>query len=199
MSDEIRSGNGKRPQDEWDEDIDDMPETASEPEAATSNTTEALSHPSYTALEEQLTLAEQKAHENWEKAARATAELENIRRRTEREVEQAHRYALEKFARELLPVLDSLEQAGQLSAAHGDKAMAEGIELTMKLLTDACEKQGITCIDPIGMPFDPQIHEAMSMVSSSEVAPNSIMSVFQKGYLLNGRVIRPARVLVAKE
>lgn len=192
-----KSKNGFSP--EWDEDIDDEPMQSMETEDSSKPAQEALSHPSYTALEEQLTLAEQKAHENWEKAVRATAELENIRRRTEREVEQAHRYALEKFVRELLPVLDSLDQAMQLSAGHGDKAMTEGIELTIKLFTDAFEKQGVSALNPVGEKFDPQHHEAMSMVSSPEAEPNSIISVMQKGYLLNGRVIRPARVLIAKE
>lgn len=157
-----------------------------------------LGHPSYADLEEQLTLAEQKAHENWEKSVRALAEVENIRRRAERDVANAHRFSLEKFANALLPVVDSLEQALQLTAQHGDEAMREGLELTMKLFLDVFEKQSIKQLDPLGELFDPQLHEAMSMQASAEVEPNTVLNVFQKGYLLNDRVIRPARVIVAK-
>jgi molecular chaperone GrpE len=158
----------------------------------------ALAHPEYAELEQQLTLAEQKAHENWEKSVRALAEVENIRRRTEREVANAHRYALEKFATSLLPVMDSLEQALQLASQHGDDAMREGLELTIKLMIDTLEKHGVKQIDPIGEVFNPQLHEAMSMQPSDSAEPNTVLTVFQKGYLLNDRMIRPARVIVAK-
>lgn len=158
----------------------------------------ALAHPEYAELEQQLTLAEQKAHENWEKSVRALAEVENIRRRTEREVANAHRYALEKFATSLLPVVDSLEQALQLASQHGDDAMREGLELTLKLMIDSLEKHGVKQMDPIGEMFDPQLHEAMSMLPSDSAEPNTVLTVFQKGYLLNDRMIRPARVIVAK-
>lgn len=158
----------------------------------------ALDHPDYADLEKQLTLAEQKAHENWEKSVRAMAEVENIRRRTEREVANAHRYALEKFATSLLPVVDSMEQALQLVTQHGDAAMREGIELTIKLFIDTLEKQGVKQIDPIGEVFNPQLHEAMTMQPSDTAEPNTVLSVFQKGYILHDRVIRPARVIVAK-
>lgn len=162
------------------------------------NETAVLDHPAYADLEEQLTLAEQKAHENWEKSVRAMAEVDNIRRRTEREVANAHRYALEKFAGSLIPVVDSLEQALQLAAQHGDSAMREGLELTMKLFIDVLEKHGVKQLDPVGELFDPQLHEAMSIQPSDTAKPNTVLTVFQKGYLLNDRVIRPARVIVAK-
>ncbi len=158
----------------------------------------SLDHPSYADLEQQLTLAEQKAHENWEKAARAMAEVDNIRRRTEREVTNAHRYALEKFASALLPVVDSLDQALQLATQHGDDAMREGLELTMKLFIDVLDKHGVKQIDPLGEVFNPQLHEAMSIQPSDSAEPNTVLAVFQKGYLLNDRVIRPARVIVVK-
>lgn len=155
-----------------------------------------LEHASYLQLEEKLTLAEQKAHENWEKSVRALAELDNVRRRAEREVANAHRYGSEKLLTSLLPIVDSLEQALQL--AEGDKAMHEGLELTMRLFLDVLKKHDVEQLDPMGELFDPQTHEAMSMQPSTEIAPNHIMAVFQKGYRLNDRIIRPARVIVAK-
>jgi molecular chaperone GrpE len=158
----------------------------------------ALDHPSYVALEEQLTLAEQKAHENWEKSVRALAELDNVRRRMEREVANAHKYGAEKLISALLPIMDSLEQALQLADKGGDTAMHEGLDLTMKLFTDALQKFDVTVLDPMGEIFDPQQHEAMAMQPAPDVAPNTITAVFQKGYKLNDRVIRPARVVVAK-
>ncbi|WP_131781068.1 nucleotide exchange factor GrpE [Legionella gresilensis] len=158
-----------------------------------------LGHPSYTALEEQLTLAEQKAHENWEKAVRAVAELENYRRRAERDVANAHRYGLEKFITSLLPVLDSLEQALQIAEKEKQKAMLEGLELTLKLFLDVLNKYEVTAIDPQGEIFNPQEHEAMSIQEAPDAEPNSVLIVFQKGYKLSDRVIRPARVIVAKK
>lgn len=162
-------------------------------------TSPALDHPSYQALEDKLTLAEQQAHENWEKSVRAMAELDNIRRRAERDVANAHRYSLEKFGASLLPVVDSLEQALQLADKESDASMREGLELTMKVLIDTLAKFDIHQVDPVGEAFDPQQHEAMSMQESAEMAPNSVLMVFQKGYKLNDRVIRPARVIVSKE
>jgi molecular chaperone GrpE len=158
----------------------------------------ALGHPSYTVLEEQLTLAEQKAHENWEKSVRAVAELDNVRRRMEREVANAHKYGVERLITTLLPVVDSLEQALQLADKNSDSSMHEGLELTMKLLLDALQKFDVAQLDPVGQTFDPQQHEAMSMQVVPDAAPNSVLAVFQKGYKLSDRVIRPARVVVAK-
>lgn len=158
----------------------------------------ALEHPSYAALEEKLTLAEQLAHENWEKAARAQSELSNALRRSEREVANAHKYGVEKLITSLLPVMDSLEQALQLAEKHADASMKEGLELTMKLFLDGLQKFDVVQIDPQEMPFDPQEHEAMSMLDAPGVAPNTVINVFQKGYKLSDRVIRPARVIVSK-
>lgn len=156
----------------------------------------ALDHPSYLALEEKLTLAEQKGHEHWEKSVRALAELDNVRRRAEREVANAHRYGLEKLLTSLLPVVDSMEQALQMAA--DDASMREGLELTMKLFLDVLQKFDVHPIDPMGSPFDPQEHEAMSIQEAPGTAPNTVMAVFQKGYKLNDRLIRPARVIVSK-
>lgn len=170
-----------------------------EGEDEVNKTGSALEHLSYTELEEKLTLAEQQAHENWEKAVRAMAELDNVRRRSEREVTNAHRYGLEKFITSLIPVVDSLEQALQLADKSGDASMHEGLELTMKLAIDVLKKFDVEQLDPQGEVFDPQQHEAMSILESVDVPPHSILSVFQKGYLLSGdRVIRPARVIVSK-
>ena len=162
------------------------------------NSSPALGHPNYTALEEQLTLAEQKAHDNWEKSVRAMAELDNVRRRMEREVANAHKYGVEKLISALLPVVDSLEQALQLADKNADAAMHEGLELTMKLFADVLQKFDVIQLDPVGAVFDPQQHEAMSMQQVPGAAPNTVIAVFQKGYKLNDRVIRPARVVVAK-
>lgn len=177
--------------------MEDGFEDVLQPAGVTSNP-EALGHPEYSDLEQQLTLAEQKAHENWEKSVRAQAEVDNIRRRTERDIANAHRYALEKFSGGLLPVVDSLEQALQLAGQHGDDSMREGLELTMKLFLDVLDKHGVKQIDPLGEIFNPQLHEAMAIQPSEEAAPNTVLMVVQKGYLLNDRVIRPARVIVVK-
>ena len=158
----------------------------------------ALAHLSYAELEEQLTLAEQKVIEHRDKSIRALAELDNVRRRMEREVANAHKYGVEKLISLLLPIMDSLEQALQLADKSGDVAMHEGIELTMKLFLDALQKFDVTLLDPLGEVFDPQQHEAMAMQAVPDTAPNTIIEVFQKGYKLSDRVIRPARVVVAK-
>lgn len=158
----------------------------------------ALDHPSYIALEEKLTLAEQLAHDNWEKSVRALAELENIRRRAERDVANAHRFSLEKFSEALLPVVDSLEQALQLADKSDDVHMREGLDLTMKQFVSVLGKFDVQQIDPVGAAFNPHEHEAMAMQESPDAEANTVLMVFQKGYKLNDRVIRPARVIVAK-
>lgn len=157
-----------------------------------------LEHLDYEELEEKLTLAEQTAHENWEKAVRMTAELDNVRRRAARDVEQAHRYGSEKLITSFLPVLDSLEQAIQLVDKDTHSAMFEGLQLTMKLFLDTLEKQDVCQLDPVGEPFNPQEHEVMSMMDSPDLPPNSVLTVFQKGYRLADRIIRPARVIIVK-
>ena len=159
----------------------------------------ALDHLSYGALEEKLTLAEQQAHEHWDKLVRATAEVDNIRRRAERDVTNAHRYALEKFINTLLPVVDSLEHAIVLAEKKEDATLHEGLELTMRLLLGVLDKADVRQVDPQGLPFNPQEHEAMSIQETEDVPPNTVLTVFQKGYVLNDRMIRPARVIVSKE
>ncbi len=147
----------------------------------------------------QLAEAQAKATENWERYLRATAEQDNIRKRAEREVDAARRFALEKFAQDMLGVRDSLElglksaQDAGASAAH-----VEGTELTLRMLNDVMLKHGIAVIDPKGEIFDPVKHEALSAVPSADAAPNTVLEVMQKGYSLNDRVLRPAMVVVAR-
>jgi molecular chaperone GrpE len=136
-----------------------------------------------------------------ESVLRAQAEAQNTKRRAEQEVEKARKYALERFAGELLPVVDNLERA--LESAPGDhdavKPIAEGVELTLKSFFAALGKFNIEPVDPQGEPFDPQLHQAMSQVESPDVEPNTVIAVMQKGYTLNGRLVRPAMVMVSKQ
>lgn len=133
-------------------------------------------------------------------ALRAQAEAQNVKRRAEQDVEKARKFALEKFCAELLPVVDNLERA--LESTGGDeeilKPIAEGVDLTLKSLMDALRKFKIEAVDPVGEPFDPQHHQAMSMIENPDAEPNTVISVMQKGYTLNGRLVRPAMVLVSK-
>ncbi|MDF2691413.1 MAG: Protein grpE [Gammaproteobacteria bacterium] len=151
-------------------------------------------------LKEELDAAKAKADENWDKALRAVAELENTKRRAEKDISNAHKYAIDRFAESLLPVLDSLEKALEVKAYDNEavQSMHQGIELTMKMLLDTLQKNGIEQINPLGQNFDPSQHEAMTMQDSPGTEPNKVLVVFQKGYLLNGRLIRPARVVVSK-
>ena len=134
-------------------------------------------------------------------ALRAQADAQNVKRRAEQDVEKARKFALEGFSRELLPVVDNLERA--LESAAGDdeaiKPIAEGVELTLKSLLDALGKFNVEPVDPHGEPFDPQLHQAMSIVDNPEVEPNTVIAVMQKGYTLNGRLVRPAMVMVSKK
>jgi molecular chaperone GrpE len=131
---------------------------------------------------------------------RAYADAQNAQRRAEQEVDRARKYALERFCGELLPVVDSLERA--LESASGDdeqlRPIAEGVELTLKNFLNALRKHNIEPVDPQGEPFDPQLHQAMSQVENPDVEPNTVIAVMQKGYTLNGRLVRPAMVMVSK-
>jgi molecular chaperone GrpE len=151
-------------------------------------------------LKSELDVAKAKADENWDKALRAVAEIENTKRRAEKDVSNAHKYAIDRFAESLLPVVDSLEKALEVKAEGSDaiKAMHDGIELTMKMLLATLQKYGVEQIDPLGQNFDPSLHEAMTMQEVPGTEPNKVLTVFQKGYLLNGRLVRPARVVVSK-
>lgn len=130
---------------------------------------------------------------------RTIAESENIRRRASRDVENAHKFAVEKLLNDLFPVLDSLEKAVETATqTSGAEAIAEGVELSLKMFVSTLEKSGVAQIDPLGEPFDPQHHEAMAMVPNPDAEPNSVMEVMQKGYLLNERLVRAAKVIVVK-
>lgn len=150
-------------------------------------------------LEARLNEAEAKADENWQRVLRMQADLDNQRKRAERDVENAHKYALEKFAEALLPVRDSLEMG--IAAAQGETdagKILEGTELTLKMLDEVMRKFGIEPIESVGKPFDPELHQAMSMQPSTEHEPNTVINEMQKGYLLNNRLLRPAMVIISK-
>ena len=141
------------------------------------------------------TIADQK-----DSVVRAAADVENIRRRAAQDVEKAHKFALEKFANELLPVLDNLERAIEFADKENDavKSVIEGVEMTAKSFVDAVAKFGVEVVSPQGEAFNPEFHQAMSIQPSADVAPNTVIAVMQKGYLLNGRLLRPAMVMVSK-
>ena len=151
-------------------------------------------------LQQQLAAALTMAQQEKERSLRTAAEMENLRRRAAMDVEKAHKFALEKFAGELLPVIDSLERALEMSDRENEqlKPTLEGVELTLRSMLNAVGKFGVLPIDPQGEGFDPNRHQAMSMVENPNVAPNTVLAVMQKGYELNGRVIRPAMVMLAK-
>jgi len=142
--------------------------------------------------------AEAAAAENWDRYLRTAAELENVRKRASRDVESAHRFALERFSRELLAVRDSLEM-GIAAEGASVESLLEGSEATLKILGGTMQQFGIEVLDPVGEPFDPEFHEAISMQPSDDVEPGSVVTVVQKGYSLNGRLLRPAMVVVAAD
>ncbi|MBM4197302.1 MAG: nucleotide exchange factor GrpE [Gammaproteobacteria bacterium] len=146
-----------------------------------------------------LETAETAAQENWSKYLRAAAELDNVRKRAARDVEQARKFAVERFATDLLPVLDSLEKGLESGSAASAQSLLDGKEATLRLLLSTLDKFGIEAVKADGQPFDPQLHEALSMVSVVGVTPGSVLKVVQQGYVLNGRLLRPARVVVAAQ
>lgn len=130
---------------------------------------------------------------------RAVAEMDNVRKRAQRDVEAAHRYAIERFAADLIEVRDSLELGLQAAAAATEAdRFAEGMQATLRLLDKAFERAGIVVVDPSGAAFNPELHEAMTLQPSAEAAPGAVLAVVQKGFTLNGRLLRPARVIVAR-
>lgn len=151
-----------------------------------------LEHPSYIELQNKLSDAEEKATKNWDIALRTKAEMENLHRRVERDIANAHKYSLEKFVNELVPVVDNLERALEHSPED------EGINLTLKSLIDALQKFGVEQVNPLNQPFNPEFHQAVSTQALPDVKPGTVVAVFQKGYLLNGRLVRPALVVVSQ-
>jgi molecular chaperone GrpE len=146
-----------------------------------------------------LAAAEAKAGENWNSYVRAAAEFENYRKRMDRELENARKYAVERFAQELVGVVDSLEAGITAAGGTHGSALIEGTNATLKQLLRAFDKAGIKVIDPEGQPFDPAWHEAMVAQESQDKPADTVLSVIQKGYSLNGRLLRPARVIVSKQ
>ena len=168
-------------------------------EDATSDDAENRSDTQEDGVEAAMAELKAKADENWDRYVRAAAEADNIRKRASRDVEHARKYALEGFGRELLAVKDSLEMGLDAAASADAGALREGSEATLKLLAGTLERFGIVEVSPEGEPFDPELHEAISMQPSADVEPGSVLTVIQKGYTLNGRLLRPARVVVAAE
>lgn len=168
-----------------------------ESEQAVNSIEEVLIDPRITELEQQLLEVEKREREV---LLRAKAEVENIRRRTEQDIEKAHKFALERFANELLPVIDNLERA--INLVDREKAesisMLEGLELTLKSFLAAVGKYGIKVVEDKNVPFNPELHQAMTMIDSQEYELNQVIDVMQKGYTLNGRLLRPAMVIVSK-
>ncbi len=150
-------------------------------------------------LEAALVAAQAEVQQAREQQLRAFAELENFRKRSLRDIEQARKYALEKFAGELIGVKDSLEMALAAQGGQAGSAVLAGVDATLKLLGASFEKAGITEVVPTGETFNPEFHEAMVAQPSADLPPNSVLQVIQKGYLLNGRLLRPARVIVSRE
>ncbi len=151
-------------------------------------------------LERELAESQALVDSQKESVVRAAAEVENIRRRAAQDVEKAHKFALEKFANELLPVIDNLERAIEFSDQENEalKPVLEGVALTQKSFMDAVAKFGLEVVDPQGEKFNAEYHQAMSMQPSADVEPNTVIAVMQKGFTLNGRLLRPAMVMVSK-
>lgn len=151
-------------------------------------------------LEAALLTSEAKVQEQQDGVLRARADVDNMRRRTEQEIDKARKFALTKFAEELLPVIDNMERAIEMADKNeaAVQSMIEGVELTLKTMMDTVEKFGLKQINPEGEAFNPELHQAMSIQESAEHEPNTVMLVMQKGYELNGRVVRPAMVMVSK-
>lgn len=148
-------------------------------------------------LIEQLNQAKSKAEENWDLLLRTKAEMENLRRRTQKDLENAHKFGIEKFVSELIPVMDSME-LGLAAEDVSTESLREGMTLTINMVSQMFEKFNIKMIDPINEKFDPEHHQAMAAQPTDEVEPNTVIAVMQKGYVLNERLVRPAMVMVSK-
>lgn len=152
-------------------------------------------------LEQALEAALEQAQNAKDDLLRVQAEMQNLRRRTEQDIEKAHKYGQEKFSIELLAVMDNLERSLEAASNSDDEtvnAIREGVDLTLKSFADCFSKFNIEAVDPLGEPFDPQLHQAMSIQENADAEPNTVIAVMQKGYTLHGRVIRPAMVMVSK-
>ena len=180
--------------------LEQTSEASAEPAAEEVEAEPVAEEISIEALQQQLEEAQQQAAANLDKAIRTMAEMDNLKKRVQKDLDDERKYGLAKFAKELLSVLDSLELG--IQAATGDSPevikLREGSELTIKQFESVFAKFNIETVDPTGQPFNPELHQAMVMQPSSTVAPNHVITVFQKGYVMNGRLLRPAMVVVAK-
>ena len=178
------------------DEMDQNAENQQEPEATMEQEEESLLQ-AEDDLAEALSQAQKKAEENWELLLCTKAEMDNLRRRTQKDLENAHKFALEKFVNELIPIIDGMEMGLSVDEATVD-SMKEGMELTLNMMKSTFEKFEVVAIDPLNEKFDPELHQAMSMQPSAEHEPNTVIAVMQKGYTLNGRLVRPAMVMVSK-
>jgi molecular chaperone GrpE len=180
--------------------VSDQDQTNPEAEEVAVEATAEAEGPTVDAVQAEIESLTAQLTEAKEQALRAQAEAQNARRRAEQDVEKAHKFGQEKLVNDLLPVVDNLERALE---AMGDadetlKPVLEGVELTLKSFQDTLKRHSIEALHPLGEPFDPQLHQAMTMVPSPDAEPNTVIDVFQKGYTLHGRLVRPAMVVVAK-
>lgn len=182
--------NAERPE----QSVEEAPEDATNERDADAEQAEPVPESDDPELE--LAAARTKADENWNRYLRAAAELDNVRKRAARDVENAHKFALERFGKELLAVRDTLEMGLAASDNASVDSLIEGKHATLKLLASVMSQFGIEEVDPAGEPFDPDYHEAISMQPSEDLEPGSVLTVVQKGYTLNGRLLRPAMVIV---
>ena len=175
-------------------------QTATDDHQTVETQTDATDELSIEALTEKLQQAENKAAEHWDQLLRTRAEMDNLRRRTQKDLENAHKFGLEKFVTELLPVLDSLDMG--LEAASQEnvsvESLQEGTQLIITMLKQVFDKFNVQEVNPEGEKFNPEHHQAMSIQENAEVDANTVLAVMQKGYLLNDRLVRPAMVLVSK-
>ncbi len=162
-------------------------------------TQQGASEPSTQQMEQALEDARAEAARNWDLYLRTQADLENYRKRAQREKDDLSKFANEAILREILPVMDNLERALEhAGAADGSEGLVQGVEMTMEQFRRVLEKFGVKAIEAAGQPFDPALHEAMGQMETSEVPPNAVAKVLQGGYLLNDRLLRPALVMIAK-
>lgn len=193
MSENVEQQN-QGPEDDLEQDLDNVEVEAEEADEQTGD------DPLHDALTK-LAKAESLIVQQQDEVLRVQAEMQNLRRRTEQDIEKAHKFGQERMTSELLAVIDNLERALQVSIDADNeavKALQEGVELTLKSFRDCFRKFGVEQIDPLGEPFDPQLHQAMAMQENPDVEPNTVTAVMQKGYTLHGRVVRPAMVMVSK-
>lgn len=179
--------------------VPDSEQETREPQEAVAEEVEMLPEASIEDLYQEIESLKQQVAENLDKAIRSQAEMENLRKRTAREVENAHKYGLDRFIRELLPVIDSMELGISASDnADGIAGLREGMDLTLIKFLDVLHKSGVEVIDPQGEKFNPELHEAVSVTEAGGGKSGTVIAVMQKGYALNGRLVRPAMVVVAQ-